>query len=1067
MREKALILILAVVATMTALAAPIGKEDAERKAKAFWLAKRPGRQPALAIAPQGRRKARGQTATDTYFYVFNNGQDEGFVVMAADDCAHEVLGYADSGSIDMDNLPENLQAWLDGYAEEIAKVRATENANLSAPAQASQATNSNEEPQYAKKVVAPMLTTKWDQVAPYNQQCFTNDGAQASAGCVAVALAQLMYYHKWPRNATKEIPAYSITENNTTVASYGKLAATTFAWDKMRDVYSSNDDATDESVAAVSKLMLYCGHAVKMNYGINSSGAVVSDCCDALGSYFGYSSKGYVVNRNCFGDAEWENIIHNELCHGRPVIYSGRTLKDKGHSFIIDGYDGEGLYHANWGWGGLANGYFRLQVVNPSTKSIGSSVTVGYSIDQSALVGMSPTATENNSLLGADNTGRLQVTQFTLAKGAASVYNYTSTSTFSNVKVSLYYKSPIDGKYDLGFGLFKDGELKEVRTIVSRTVLASSTYTYGSTALGSIGGKLADGTYQVKCVSRLTGSTQWLVDVDGDKRFLEVVIANGKATFTPKVIQPKLAFVSLQQLYGGAATRRLFRVTARNTGDAQFNDQLVLYVGGTLYGKENLSLGIGKEDYVDFVFTYSAANIDVKVTVDDTGEVLYENNSFSIKNIEPGAIDMVSSNMMCVDNTNMKMLGTMAETVVDLKNNSNKETVDRVKLFVYYYTDDTNYTYTQTTENVCLAPGESQTVRLCYRPLTVGQRVWFVVQTTKASKSFGSRTKPYTVVSAYQEWDGSGQRTAKEMSSTVKVSASAAAVSFEGTSLTGVTITANSNPNTLYYLDADATTPSRLSGKNVVKGFKAASISLSDGYNFYVPKAFEVEGTASYSRTAASACDGRTGWQTIVLPFAVAKVTAGGTAVSLGGGNGGLWLRKWSSVSGDLLACDDETDWKPNMPYLMGTPAGMVGKKMVFSATAVKIHPTVSSVVRYADYDFIGTTAKQTLTKAYVLNSAGDAFTLTSNAVVNAFRTCFVAHALTNGSPAALRLNANLRGDVNGDGMLSVSDVMLLATYVTNGSATGIVLANADVNGDGDYTVADIMQLVNIIVKGG
>lgn len=53
-------------------------------------------------------------------YVFNVTNDNGFVIVSNDDCAESILGYADEGSFDPDNIPENMKAWLQGYADEIA-----------------------------------------------------------------------------------------------------------------------------------------------------------------------------------------------------------------------------------------------------------------------------------------------------------------------------------------------------------------------------------------------------------------------------------------------------------------------------------------------------------------------------------------------------------------------------------------------------------------------------------------------------------------------------------------------------------------------------------------------------------------------------------------------------------------------------------------------------------------------------------------------------------------------------------------------------------------------------------
>ena len=107
---------------------------------------------------------------------------------------------------------------------------------------------------------------------------------------------------------------------------------------------------------------------------------------------FGYGSSIDFVNRTCFDVEEWDNIIYNELYHGRPVIYSASNTKS-GHAFVCDGYDGKGLFHINWGWDGLRNGYYRLQALFPrynETDLYKRSNTGCYSNNQAAIIGISP-----------------------------------------------------------------------------------------------------------------------------------------------------------------------------------------------------------------------------------------------------------------------------------------------------------------------------------------------------------------------------------------------------------------------------------------------------------------------------------------------------------------------------------------------------------------------------------------------------------------------------------------------------------------------------------------------------
>lgn len=66
-------------------------------------------------------------------------------------------------------------------------------------------------------------------------------------------------------------------------------------------------------------------------------------------------------------------MIREELDARFPLIYDGQSTKDGGHAFVCDGYDANGLFHINWGWGGSSNGYFQLSVLDDNGDGIGFS----------------------------------------------------------------------------------------------------------------------------------------------------------------------------------------------------------------------------------------------------------------------------------------------------------------------------------------------------------------------------------------------------------------------------------------------------------------------------------------------------------------------------------------------------------------------------------------------------------------------------------------------------------------------------------------------------------------------
>ena len=118
-------------------------------------------------------------------YLFDRGEGNGYLIVSADDEVAPLLGYSDAGTIDVTDMPDGLRYWLGYYAAEIENVRTNGTVSVLAASP-------------ARKAIAPMVATRWNQSAPYNNMCPTSGSDRCVTGCVATALAQVMKYHNWP-----------------------------------------------------------------------------------------------------------------------------------------------------------------------------------------------------------------------------------------------------------------------------------------------------------------------------------------------------------------------------------------------------------------------------------------------------------------------------------------------------------------------------------------------------------------------------------------------------------------------------------------------------------------------------------------------------------------------------------------------------------------------------------------------------------------------------------------------------------------------------------------------------
>lgn len=397
MKKQIFFLFFALVAC-TLSAKPIDKETAKQKALSF-LSKENSRKMHKASSKELNLSA-VETTFERSFYVFNVGQDDGFVFVSANDQTESILGYVDDGSFDEDFIPENMKAWLQFYQEEINRLGDVKEAQ----------TQSLDN----KEAIAPLIATRWDQSTPYNYECHLGIiDSYALTGCVATTMAQVMNYYQWPKTTSEEIPAYTINYSGYGSKEWEAQPIYSFDWDNMKNTYTGSESTTDVSAIAVSKLMRYCGQSVKMSYSNISSSASTYFIPGALKDYFGYDADLTLVRRSSYTIQGWADLIYNELMNKRPVIYTGQTASG-GHGFICDGYDGNGFFHINWGWSGQYDGFFRLSVLNYKDANANPSGE-GYSMSQEAIIGIMPENSATDTYASGDNMGGTVSMEATLA----------------------------------------------------------------------------------------------------------------------------------------------------------------------------------------------------------------------------------------------------------------------------------------------------------------------------------------------------------------------------------------------------------------------------------------------------------------------------------------------------------------------------------------------------------------------------------------------------------------------------------------------------------------------------
>jgi len=338
MRHLLLLTFSILVISLTAIAKPVDVKQARKLGSEFLQANTP-----LKLDDASELHLVTTYLTEQgipAFYVFN--LDHGYVIVSADDCAKTVLAYSEEGQFDPNAVPVQMEDYLQQYVEQIQY--GIENHLVAEPSAVEEKST---------EALGPMVTAQWGQGCFYNELCPADpDGScgHTLAGCVAVAMAQIMYYWGYP---SKGMGTHSYTpdEYPTQTVDFG---STVYQWDLMQDMFYDFDSL---HIDAVARLMWHCGVAVDMDYSIAGSGTYSSLVPNAMKEFFCYSPDLELLDRDDYSSEIWLGKVKACLNLGRPIYYCGAG-DVTGHAFVCDGYDANDMLHFNWGWNGSYNGYF-------------------------------------------------------------------------------------------------------------------------------------------------------------------------------------------------------------------------------------------------------------------------------------------------------------------------------------------------------------------------------------------------------------------------------------------------------------------------------------------------------------------------------------------------------------------------------------------------------------------------------------------------------------------------------------------------------------------------------------
>lgn len=288
-------------------------------------------------------------------YAFNINQNDGWVLVSADDIAKPIIGYSFEGTFPTGKLIPSFESWMQQYQDQISF--GIEN-NIAASSEITSEWTELITVQNPKRkdiqMTQPLLLTTWNQDSPYNASCpvdAAGDGGHVYVGCVALAMAQAIKYYNYPAVGQGTHTNYS--SNN---GGYGNLtvnyAQRNYDWTNMPL------SLTTTSSSDIADFLYDCSVAVDMMYGPDGSGSYTNRVVTALVSNYKYSNSASLKNRTTYTTTNWKNLLKAQIDSKYPMVYSGSD-SDGGHAWNCDGYSGE-EFHMNWGWGGSANGFYEI-----------------------------------------------------------------------------------------------------------------------------------------------------------------------------------------------------------------------------------------------------------------------------------------------------------------------------------------------------------------------------------------------------------------------------------------------------------------------------------------------------------------------------------------------------------------------------------------------------------------------------------------------------------------------------------------------------------------------------------
>ena len=446
-----------------------------------------------------------------YYYIFNRGDEQGFIIVSADSRTKKILAYSNEGHFDIDALAPEMKAWLGGYTEALSDLAMTPDSLLAQLQSGPLMKAANDDSALAPEVKPLLGNICYAQTFPYNAMCPN----KSLTGCVATGAVQIMRFYEFPKKPSGKTHSYD-NEGETVSCSF----TTTYDWNNMLPTYSKTGGAEAEN-SAISKLMFDAGAACNMEYSPTGSSASRIDMAQALVEYFGYGNNMVNFRRDAFTPGDFVYYLKKELTEGRPVLMGGTDEDDYGHCFVCDGYDTNGLFHFNWGWNGQSNGYFEITNLSPPRPGSRTGKVENYNENVTFIGGIQPPSANTENKVSVLSMQGLECAP----NGKKGTQVIVKVERVSNCTIGQF-----NGKF--GVALYKNGEM--VKTLELTDASLTPTRSYKQLQFRPVlPSNISGDDYQLVMVSKANNDSKWRPILTAGVSCIDLDVKGDNVTLKP------------------------------------------------------------------------------------------------------------------------------------------------------------------------------------------------------------------------------------------------------------------------------------------------------------------------------------------------------------------------------------------------------------------------------------------------------------------------------------------------------------------------------------------------------